>query len=107
MTGVAGGADSDTFADKTARNCRVQGRYDELMREGKHGHYETMFRVVREEVESDRARRQGALTGLREQLIAYRNGAIFDFAPNDLLVKAHAANLDLWIAALSLKGAED
>lgn len=33
------------------RNARVQARYDELMREGRHGHYETMFRVVREEVE--------------------------------------------------------
>lgn len=28
---------------------RVQARYDELMREGKHGHYETLFRIVREE----------------------------------------------------------
>lgn len=37
--------------EKAARNRRVQARYDELMREGKHGHYETMFRVVREEVE--------------------------------------------------------
>lgn len=33
------------------RSARVQARYDELMREGKHGHYETMFRVVREEIE--------------------------------------------------------
>jgi hypothetical protein len=37
--------------EKTERNARVQARYDELMREGKHGHYETLFRVVREEVE--------------------------------------------------------
>ena len=36
------------------RNKRVADRYEELMREGKHGHYETLFRVVREEV--DRAR---------------------------------------------------
>jgi len=36
------------------RNCRVQDRFDELMREGKHGHYETLFRVVREEVERER-----------------------------------------------------
>lgn len=34
------------------RNKRVEARYDELMREGKHGHYETMFRVVREQLES-------------------------------------------------------
>ncbi len=40
-----------TAVEKADRNKRVQSRYDELMREGKHGHYETMFRVVREEVE--------------------------------------------------------
>ena len=37
--------------EKNGRNARVQKRYDELMAEGRHGHYETMFRVVREEVE--------------------------------------------------------
>lgn len=42
---------SETFEQKCERNARVQLRYDELMREGKRGHYETMFRVVREEVE--------------------------------------------------------
>jgi len=47
----------DTLDQKTERNCRVQARYDELMRAGKHGHYETMFRVVREEVEADRSKR--------------------------------------------------
>jgi hypothetical protein len=31
------------------RNARVQARYDELTRLGKHGHYETMFQVVNEE----------------------------------------------------------
>lgn len=36
--------------DAVERNGRVQARYDELMRAGKHGHYETMFQVVREEV---------------------------------------------------------
>lgn len=41
----------ETFDDKCARNARVQTRYDELMREGKRGHYEALFRVVREEVE--------------------------------------------------------
>ena len=38
----------------TERNCRVQKLYDELMAEGKHGHYETMFRIVRLEVEAER-----------------------------------------------------
>lgn len=42
---------NETFEQKTERNIRVQARYDALMHEGKHGHYETMFRVVREEVE--------------------------------------------------------
>lgn len=45
------------LVEKNARNSRVQARYDELMREGKHGHYETMFRVVREEIERDRETR--------------------------------------------------
>lgn len=39
---------------KTAINARVQNRYDELMREGKHGHYETMFRIVHEEIARER-----------------------------------------------------
>jgi hypothetical protein len=42
---------NETFEQKSERNARVSARYDELMREGKHGHYESMFRVVREEVE--------------------------------------------------------
>jgi hypothetical protein len=45
---------NETFDEKFTRNCRVQMRYDELMNEGKRGHYETMFRVVREEVERAR-----------------------------------------------------
>ena len=32
--------------DKTEMNYFVQNLYDEKMREGKHGHYETMFHVV-------------------------------------------------------------
>lgn len=47
----------DSFEEKTKRNFRIKARYDELMREGKYGHYETMFRVVREEVERDRENR--------------------------------------------------
>ena len=42
--------------EKEQRNFRVQARWDELMRAGKHGHYETLFRVVREEVEQERER---------------------------------------------------
>lgn len=33
----------------SGRNARVQARYDQLMREGKHGHYETLFQIVNEE----------------------------------------------------------
>jgi hypothetical protein len=47
--------------ESTARNIRVQDRYDELMRIGKHGHYETMFQVVREETESLRQQLAAAL----------------------------------------------
>lgn len=36
---------------KTARNRWAADRWDELMAEGKHGHYETLFRVVREVIE--------------------------------------------------------
>jgi hypothetical protein len=46
----------ETMEQKTQRNIRVQVRYEELMREGKRGHYETMFRIVREEVEAERER---------------------------------------------------
>lgn len=41
----------ESSEEKRDRNFRVQFRYDQLMNEGKHGHYETMFAVVREEVE--------------------------------------------------------
>ncbi len=30
------------------QNAAIQDRYDELMRLGKHGHYETLFQIVRE-----------------------------------------------------------
>jgi hypothetical protein len=48
-------AKQETMEEKNARNARVQARYDQLMIEGKHGHYETIFRVVREEVEAARS----------------------------------------------------
>lgn len=49
------------MGEKDERNARVQARYDELMHEGKHGHYETMFCVVREEVERERNTLAGAM----------------------------------------------
>jgi hypothetical protein len=45
----------ETMEQKTERNQRVQARYDALVH-GKHGHYETMFKIVREEVEAERER---------------------------------------------------
>lgn len=52
-------------------NAWAKARYDELRAEGKHGHYETLFRVVQEAVgkklysrrklESDNERMRGAL----------------------------------------------
>ncbi len=32
--------------DKTELNCFAQDLYDKKMREGKHGHYESMFHVI-------------------------------------------------------------
>ena len=38
--------------DKTEMNCFVQNLYDQKMREGKRGHYETMFHVVHRAIEA-------------------------------------------------------
>jgi hypothetical protein len=38
--------------NKTEMNCFVQNLYDQKMREGKHGHYETMFHVVHRAIEA-------------------------------------------------------
>lgn len=46
--------DLAAFRAKSARNARVQARYDALMAVGRRGHYETMFKIVREEVEAER-----------------------------------------------------
>lgn len=37
--------------NKTEMNAFVQNLYDQKMREGKHGHYETMFHVVHKAIE--------------------------------------------------------
>ena len=59
------------------RNAFVERRYDELRLEGKHGHYECMFRVVREIVEAELAR-------VREELHVTNN------AYAELLKELHA-----------------
>ena len=51
---------------KEERNARVQARYDELMREGKRGHYEALFRVVLEEVKRDRVASATIIEGHEE-----------------------------------------
>ena len=38
--------------NKTEMNCFVQNLYDQKMREGKRGHYETMFHVVHRAIEA-------------------------------------------------------
>jgi hypothetical protein len=58
------GGVNETSEQKTDRNIRVQTRYDELMRKGQHGHYETMNRVVREEVERACRQKDAALRSL-------------------------------------------
>lgn len=68
------GAAADGFEEKCERNARVQSRYDELMREGKHGHYETMFRVVHEEFE--RGRQQGPSDGMKQAIVTTVNEAV-------------------------------
>lgn len=47
-------ANLGTHRANSERATRVQARYDALMSGGKHGHYETMFKIVREEVEAER-----------------------------------------------------
>ena len=64
-----------TFEEKTRLNLWVQTRYDELMAEGKHGHYETLFKIVQEAI----AREANALRdklAVAEREIAMLNGII-------------------------------
>ena len=44
-------SDAEIRREKQERNSRVADLYDELARAGKHGHYESLFRIVRIEVE--------------------------------------------------------
>jgi hypothetical protein len=47
------------YYDKTEMNCFVQTLYDEKMREGKRGHYETMFHVVHRAIEAAHGIKEG------------------------------------------------
>lgn len=51
---------------KSERNRRVSARWDELSAAGKHGHYETLFQVVREEVERADEPREEIIRGMTE-----------------------------------------
>lgn len=71
-------------------NKAVQLRYDELMREGKHGHYETLFKVVHEQVqacEAEQSKRIAelveAVTYARSQLLMVVNDINNDRVPFD------------------------
>ncbi len=49
------------------RNARIGARWDELTAAGKHGHYETLFQLVREEVERTSAMLLEALEAFPEE----------------------------------------
>ncbi|MBA3773855.1 MAG: hypothetical protein H0X13_15595 [Ramlibacter sp.] len=56
---------ADSLEAMQQRNTRVKVRYDELMAEGKRGHYECLFAVAREEV--DRAALEGVLLAATDE----------------------------------------
>jgi hypothetical protein len=51
---------------KSERNRRVAARWDELSAAGKHGHYETLFQIVREEVEPLESEIEELIRGMTE-----------------------------------------
>ena len=44
-----------SFEEKTLINARVRERYDELRKNGKHGYFETLFKIVQEERQASSA----------------------------------------------------
>lgn len=48
------------------RNRRIGARWDELSAQGKHGHYETLFQVVREEIELLEEANEELIRGMTE-----------------------------------------
>jgi hypothetical protein len=52
------------------RNARVQARWDELAKKAKHGHYETLFQIVREEVERSEKQK------LKDAKVLHAGGAV-------------------------------
>lgn len=83
---------------KSDRNRRVSARWNELSALGKHGHYETLFQVVREEVEPLEMANEEMVRGMTE--IAERAttrmdaaGAQIDRLHNSLL-EMHACYME-------------
>lgn len=62
---------------------RVQARYDELMLAGKHGHYETLFQIVREEVSLSERAHCGREEVTHPQIIAALEAYHYYEDPND------------------------
>lgn len=52
--------------DGIDRNRRVSRRWDELSAIGKHGHYETLFQIVREEVQRAEEATEELIRGMTE-----------------------------------------
>lgn len=51
---------------KSERNGRVAARWDELSAAGRHGHYETLFQIVREEVKPLEQANEELIRGMTE-----------------------------------------
>lgn len=52
--------------DWSERNRRVSHRWDELSASGKHGHYETLFHIIREEVQRAEEANEEMIRGMTE-----------------------------------------
>ncbi|ANL71893.1 hypothetical protein AMC83_CH01910 [Rhizobium phaseoli] len=88
--------------DKTQINKRVQARYDFLMEEGKHGHYETMFKCVHEELALQHA--QGFKAGqeaMRERAADYIDN--YENELKDVLVSEKMEMKERYIRACSIR----
>jgi hypothetical protein len=83
------------MSDKNQINKRIQARYDFLMEQGKHGHYETMFRCVHEELATREAQvqaeEQEKVRGLVESLSMIKNWGDSPIADKHMIACASSA----------------
>jgi len=86
--------DLSAFREKNERNARVQQRYDELASAGKRGHYETMFKVVREEVEAERSRNATVLRNVIQAIDDNDDIAAYAYAKTALATYGQQAGND-------------